>query len=124
MINWNDYPNFSKSEFDCSHTGENDMKPAFMEKLQALRTLYKKPITINSGYRSIDHPLEAKKAIKGTHTKGIAADVSCDGQDAYEIVHLAMNLGFTGIGVAQKGNMRFIHLDTWGGGPRPNIWSY
>lgn len=124
MINWDDYPNFSKGEFDCSHTGENAMQPEFMTKLQALRTLYGKPMVVNSGYRSVDHPLEAKKAVKGTHTKGIAADIACNGQEAYKIVHLAMNLGFTGIGVAQKGDLRFVHLDTWEEYPRPNMWSY
>lgn len=37
MINdWSKYPNFKQSEFDCKETGENDMQPEFMDKLQAL----------------------------------------------------------------------------------------
>jgi hypothetical protein len=39
-MNWNDYPNFSKEEFDCKHSGKNEMKPDFMDMLQDLRTKY------------------------------------------------------------------------------------
>jgi len=37
---------------------------------------------------------------------------------------LALELGFTGIGVQQKGTGRFPHLDTLEEPPRPNVWSY
>jgi hypothetical protein len=33
-------------------------------------------------------------------------------------------MGFTGIGVQQKGSRRFIHLDVLQNPPRPNVWSY
>jgi zinc D-Ala-D-Ala carboxypeptidase len=39
-------------------------------------------------------------------------------------LRLAFKLGFTGIGVQQKGSGRFIHLDTMEGGTRPTVWSY
>ena len=54
----------------------------------------------------------------------------CSGHKAFEIVKLAMELGFTGIGVKQNGihAKRFIHLDTMPKksitSPRPWIWSY
>jgi uncharacterized protein YcbK (DUF882 family) len=112
MINWNDYPNFTKEEFDCKETGENDMHPELLVRVQALRTRYGKPIRISSGYRSKRHSIEAKKPQPGIHTKGLACDIACHADDAYEIVRLAYELGFTGIGVSQsKGKARFIHLD-------------
>jgi zinc D-Ala-D-Ala carboxypeptidase len=40
---------------------------------------------------------------------------------------LALEQGFTGIGVSQKGAIRFIHVDDLPdapGQPRPTIWSY
>ena len=124
MINWTDYPSFSEDEFKCSHTGKVDMKLEFMEKLQELRLMVRVPFIITSGYRDITHPVEAKKDRPGVHTMGIAADIACNGQLSYEIVKCAYLMGFTGIGVSQRGNSRFIHLDTLQGGPRPNMWSY
>jgi uncharacterized protein YcbK (DUF882 family) len=126
--NFDLYPNFSKHEFDCKHTGKNEMKHSFMSKLQALRTAYGKPLKINSGYRDYTHPIEAKKPKKnGAHPTGEAADIAIDRKEAYKVLKIAVELGFTGIGFKQKGSGRFIHLDTIEDNPdqpRPSIWSY
>ena len=106
--NWGLYPNFSKEEFDCKETGENEMQEDFMVDLQILRSAFGKPMTITSGYRSILHSVERNKPNGGgTHTQGIAADIAVFGQDRYKLVRLAMDFGFTGIGVHKS----FIHLD-------------
>ena len=125
-MDWSKYPNFSKEEFSCSETGECKMSAVFMAKLQELRDIYGKPLTITSGYRSPKHSIEASKPTGklSTHARGCAADIACNGQQAHEIMKLAFQLGFTGIGVSQKGSARFIHLDTFAGSPRPNVWSY
>lgn len=123
-MDWDKYPDFSEKEFVCSHTGRCDMQPAFMDKLQELRRKYGKPIVITSGYRDITHPIEAEKPKPGIHTMGLACDIACAGQDAYHIMQLAFDLRFTGIGVAQSGRSRFIHLDIYTKPPRPNVWSY
>lgn len=125
--NWNAYPNFSKEEFDCKHTGKNEMQHSFMAKLQALRTAYGKPMRITSGYRHTTHPIEARKAKAGAHATGMAADIAVSHSDAHEVLRIAFQLGFTGIGVQQKGGGRFIHLDTISNNPnqpRPHVWSY
>lgn len=111
-MNWNKYPNFSKKEFDCSHTGANGMQEVFLEKLQALRTEYGKPMNITSGYRHPTHPIEARKGTAGMHSQGLACDIGCWSDEAYKIVELAYKHGFRGIGVSQspKG-ARFVHLD-------------
>jgi uncharacterized protein YcbK (DUF882 family) len=124
MIDWSHYQNFSAKEFACSHCGKNEMKPEFMEKLQWLRRIYGKPMRVTSGYRCPQHPIEAKKAAPGAHASGCACDIGVQSREAYDILRLAFELGFTGIGVQQKGSGRFIHLDTLEGGPRPNVWSY
>lgn len=124
MINdWTQYPNFSKQEFDCKETGENDMQPEFMRLLQSLRTAYGKPMSINSGYRSPRHSIEASKNKPGAHASGMACDVAAGpGVDVYRLIQLAIMLGFTGIGVSQKNGLpRFVHLDTL---PRHAVWSY
>jgi uncharacterized protein YcbK (DUF882 family) len=123
-VDFSKYPNFKAEEFNCSHCGVNAMKPEFMSKLQALRTAYGKPMTITSGYRCPQHPIEAKKIKPGAHSSGCACDIAVNGQDAYKLLKLAFVAGFTGIGVNQKTSGRFIHLDTLEEAPRPNVWSY
>lgn len=95
-----------------------------MDRLQRLRTAYNRPMRITSGYRCALHPIEIKKEVPGAHTSGCAADIAVDGNDAYELLRLAFQMGFTGIGVQQKGSGRFIHLDVLKNPPRPNVWSY
>jgi len=120
IAQWGSYPNFQKHELDCRETGENEMQHEFMEKLQRLRSIYGKPLRITSGFRSVKHSIEAKKVVPGVHTLGVACDIGCQGVEAHRILSLALELGFTGIGVQQKGEGRFLHLDT---GPT-RIWSY
>jgi len=112
-MNWSDYPNFSKAEFDCKHTGKNEMQPDFMAKLQAMRTEAGFAFRVTSGYRDPTHPQEAKKAAPGWHSKGRAVDIACDATTAHRLLVLACKHGFTGIGLSQReGKPRFIHLDT------------
>lgn len=116
-MNWDKYRYFKKHEFDCQETGENEMQPAFVDKLSELRALYGKPMTITSGYRSPNHSIEKAKDKPGFHTQGIAADIYATGADKYRLVKLAFDLGFTGIGIDKT----FIHLDI---GDRYAIWGY
>ena len=110
---------FTLEEFDCQHTGENRMEQAFLDKLDALREHCGFPFVITSGYRSPDHPLEARKEIPGTHAQGIAADIKITSSaQRYSIIKGALEHGFTGLGVAGD----FIHLDTRGS--VPVIWTY
>lgn len=108
---WSKYKNFTKEEFNCKHTGKNMMQEEFLDKLQKLRDMYGRPLIITSGYRDSTHPIEAKKGKGGYHTKGIACDISCGSRQAFDIITIALNVGFTGVGVNQKGDGRFIHLD-------------
>lgn len=126
-MDWTRWPNFSESEFRCSHTGKCRMHAGFLDRLQKLRTAYGKPLTVTSGYRDETHPIEARKSAPGAHNTGRAADLAVSRGDAYEVLRLALELGFTGIGVAQKGDGRFIHLDDLPAGDghlRPTVWSY
>lgn len=122
-MNWSNYPNFKKSEFDCKHTGLNEMKPEFMEKLQQLRTAYGRPMHITSGYRHPTHPKEARKGhTNGEHTKGLCCDVAVtNSQDRFRLLKLAFELGFTRIGFHRG----FIHLGIGDGTlPQKVFWDY
>lgn len=123
IAQWNLYPNFKKEEFDCSATGENNMQHEFMSKLQAIRTEFGKPIKVTSGFRSKQHPIEARKTTSnGEHTQGNCADIYCDnGADRFRLISLALKHGITRIGVAKS----FLHLGIGGVGlPNNVIWEY
>ena len=125
VIDWARYPNFSEQEFRCKHTGQCYMDARFMEKLQAIRTAYGKPMIITSGYRDKTHPVEAAKAAPGEHTLGLAADISVRGADAFALLKVALAHGIVRIGVKQTGEGRFLHLGmATGSFPSPTIWSY
>ncbi len=106
---------------------QDGMHSEFMEKLTNLRADWGQPMTVTSAYRCPNHPIEAKKAKPGTHSTGRAVDIAVQGNDAYALLCAALGHGFTGIGVQQKGNGRFLHLDNLKEGEgwtRPTIWSY
>ncbi len=120
-------PYFTSEEMACSHTGLEKMDDQFMDMLTELRVAYAKPLRVTSAYRDVTHPIEARKSKGGAHTTGKAVDLGVDRGDAYQVLKLALEIGFTGIGVAQKGDGRFIHLDICTdaeGFVRPTIWSY
>ena len=121
MIDWGRYPNFKREEFQCQHCKADGIQEPLVAKIQELRNLYGKPMKITSGYRCAKHPIEAKKATPGTHALGIAADIGVEGAAAHEVLALAFKLGFTGVGVQQKGAGRFIHLDIRAD---KTVWSY
>lgn len=121
-MDWKNYPNFSPDELRCKETGELNMDRDFMDRLQRLRTAFGKRMPITSGFRSQKHSVERRKVLPGSHTQGKAVDIAIVGEDALELVRLALGFGFTGIGISQKaGGARFVHIDTL---PRKAIWSY
>lgn len=121
-MNWDAYPNFSKAEFDCRHSGHNGMRPEFMAILQAIRTEHGKAMTVTSGYRHHTHPIEARKKAPGEHSFGTCADIQClDSATRYELIALAIKHGITRIGIAK----RFLHLGIGGEGLAvPAVWDY
>lgn len=126
------FPNFSDKELACQHCGKFNDSPEFiklMGDVQAIRTKLKVPISISSGYRCEDHPIEARKIAKGGvagHHSHAAVDLQVHTNDALKVLTEALSMEgcFTGIGIDQKGsyNRRFIHLDNRT--TTPTIWSY
>ena len=120
---WGEYANFKKAEFDCKHTGQNEMKNEFMAVLQKIRTEYGKGMTITSGFRHPTHPIEARKGhANGEHTKGMCADIACtNGADRFRLVELALKHGIGRIGIAKT----FLHFGLGAPGlPNKVIWEY
>lgn len=122
---WDDsrWPNFSRAEFCCRHTGHCSMDPVFLDCLQALRSRLGTALVIYSGYRDQTHPVETRKPRPGSHCSGKAADIHCLAKDRYPLLAAALACGFTGVGIAPT----FIHLDLCGAefhAPRPLVWTY
>ena len=122
---------FSEEELRCKGTGELKMMEEFMSKLIELRKKLGQPMVISSGYRTLEYNERIGGSSKSAHILGKAVDVVCSGEKAYNIVKLGLEIGFTGIGIQQRGehSKRFIHLDDvepdkYEGIPRPWIWSY
>jgi zinc D-Ala-D-Ala carboxypeptidase len=125
----NNWEFFSHTELACRGTGECAMDADFMDKLVALRKAYDKPMILTSAYRSPEHNANIGGAKNSPHIYGKAVDVLCYGTDAYNLITNAIGLGFTGIGISQKGDIlkRFIHIDTMERSDvhiRPTVWSY
>ena len=52
---------FTREEFACQYTGDNEISDDLLLKIDLLRARCGFPFVITSGYRSEDHPIERKK---------------------------------------------------------------
>src|SRR5690606_30843412 len=90
------------------------MEPAFLDRLQKLRSKLGFPLVISSGYRSPGYnAVVSQTGENGPHTLGRAADILAYGERALEMLAYAPVFGFTGIGLKQHGpwGARYLHLD-------------
>jgi zinc D-Ala-D-Ala carboxypeptidase len=119
---------FSLAETECRCKCGFDLTDECKQKLDSLREAHGKPLTMTSGARCPSYNAKVSETgTTGPHTTGNAADLAVARGDAYNVMRLAFQLGFTGIGVKQKGEGRYLHLDTLREGPgqpRPTVWSY
>lgn len=121
-------PHFPDKELFCKCGCGRLPNPEFMAKVENLRMRAGFPMPVSSGFRCPEHNAKVSSTgAWGPHTTGRAIDIAVSHSRAMELVRLALTSGFTGIGINQKGNARFIHLDDLPDGekqPRPTIWSY
>ena len=119
---------FKPEEIACKETGIVGYDPRFLDAITQLRIKCDFPFSISSWYRDPTHSIESAKKNPGAHTTGLACDILVDRERAYIVLKEAMAMGcFLGIGIQQKGNARFIHLDMVSadyGVLRPTVWSY
>ncbi len=128
-------PHFNEDELRCKcGCGRMEFSDMAIDWLEKLRVNFGGPIRINSGYRCPEHNAAVSSTgLNGPHTitthNNVTVDISEVGGEALDLVHEALKLGFTGVGVKQKGSHsgRFIHLDRIVPGarqPRPYLWGY
>jgi len=111
---WDDIKHFKPVEFDspdAKGSGGEHMDEHFVRDLDVLRSLYGKAMVIKpgGGYRTATYNSKIGGHPNSLHMKGMAADIRIhNGIERGDIVRLAIELGFKGIGVYDK----HIHLDS------------
>ena len=119
-----------RKEWACKGTGQIVVETDFLDRVEQLRARYGRALIISSGYRSPGYNQSVSTTgADGPHTTARAVDLLVAGADALRMLQLALELGFTGIGLKQHGRMpgRFLHLDDLPQlpeRPRPWIWTY
>ena len=113
--------NFKRSELACPCCNKCEMNSVFMDRLQVLRDLYGKPITVVSGYRCPLHNKAVRGSPRSDHLRGEAVDIRVNDKtssELYRLRELAFKLEFNGLGFGRNQ----FHL-----GIRPGegkSWSY
>jgi uncharacterized protein YcbK (DUF882 family) len=99
-----------------------------MREIERLRIICGFPLPVTSAARCPEYNAKVSDTGRtGPHTTGRAIDIAVSHDKAWTVLAMAISLGFTGIGVQQKGTSRYLHLDNLPnapGQPRPTIWSY
>ena len=106
-------PNFSRAEMSCRcGCGLDHMDEKFMKMLQQLLNELG-PLPVTLGVRCDRHNHESGGYPKSAHLQSKGADIKIFGLRALQLVEEVRRIGFSGIGISQKGDKssRFIHLD-------------
>ena len=114
---------FKIEEFECKcGCGKNHMSAELLKMIDNLRILCGFPLIVTSGTRCLKHNTNEGGHPNSGHMKGLCVDISAYGDRAAIIISHAYAIGFTGIGISQKGPSRFIHLDI--AHEHFTLWSY
>lgn len=112
---------FTENEFRCQcGCGQANMQQGFVNKLNQLREDLGHPIGITSGFRCSSHnQAVSSTGAHGPHTTGRAADLNLSYERAREAL-TTISIMFNGVGINQRGDGRFIHVDDLG----RRMWTY
>lgn len=104
---------FTAAELACRHCGRVLVVPEALDRLEATRVLYGRPIRIASGYRCPEHPIEAEKPEgPGPHSRGAAFDVyPMNGGDLAEMEDAFFRVGVLGRGKGHMDGSLHLHFD-------------
>lgn len=121
MIDWTNYPNFSRDEFDSKDlpgSGDN-MQREQLNHLQRARNIAGIPFKINSGFRTPEHNKKVGGKPNSAHLRGWATDIQTpDAQTRYKVLHALFKVGYTRIGIYDN----FVHCDCDPSLPQNVIW--
>ena len=122
--------NFSSYEVRCSYGCDASwIRPVLIEKLQHVREIIGKPMTITSGVRCEAFNTEIKGSLVSSHMPGLegmglAVDIAyTTSQARYEMFDVVIKY-FRRIGIAVEHSGNFIHLDIDQYKTQDVIWTY
>lgn len=129
MVSDTPWKNFSRKELECKcGCGKMEMDSDFMHDIQRIRDRLGFPFVVTSAYRCEAHDRSVGGSSSpghGPHTTGRAIDIAIRGANAWKLLQAAAGDFFRGIGVNQRGDRRFIHIDDIKDDTkRPALWSY
>ena len=116
-------PETDKKLFFCPCCGHSIIDHSLLTRLDALRTLYGKPIYVTSGFRCTEY--NSREDVGGRpnseHLSGQAADIAClTSGDRYWLLKYAYAVGFKRIGNYKE--EKFIHLGVSTKHPQDVFW--
>ena len=100
---------FSLREFECPCCRRVMLYPDLLARLNHLRMVINRPIYINSGYRCKEENHKVGGAPGSYHLLGMAADIHVKDYLLSDLLTIAQEIGFKGIGFYEKKD--FLHLD-------------
>ena len=109
---------FSLYEFECPCCKRVMLSPDLLARLNHLRMVINRPIYINSGYRCKEENHKVGGVSGSYHLLGMAADIHVKDFLLSDLLTIAQEIGFNGIGFYEKSN--FLHLDVRPGEKR--VW--
>ena len=114
---------FTINEFDSPDlvNSGSKMESSFLLSLDKARDIAEISFRITSGYRTVTYNEKVGGVNGSSHTKGLAADISCSSSaNRFIIVNALLIAGFTRIGIANN----FIHVDSDLEKVQDVIWTY
>ena len=114
---------FNYEEFDSPDIQGSGqlMDEKILSMLDEVREMYGKPISINSGYRTVRHNANVGGKANSSHLKGLAVDIACStSRDRYSLLEALKSVGFNRIGIANS----FIHVDIDSNKSGKVVWVY
>ena len=123
---------FTNYEFKCKcgcdfGTMEKDIDPNLINRLNMIRILYGKPMVVTSGARCKEYNAKIGGLPDSAHLRHAstrqcrAVDIYVNnGFDRYDLIQLALHVGFTRFGLATD----FLHLDVAWDLPDPVMFNY
>jgi uncharacterized protein YcbK (DUF882 family) len=100
---------FSLYEFECPCCRRVMLSPDLLARLNHLRRVINRPIYINSGYRCKEENHKVGGVPGSYHLLGMAADIHVKDYLLSDLLTIAQEIGFNGIGNYEKKD--FLHLD-------------
>ena len=106
----------------CGHEDcdKRSVNLSALRRLERVRLIVKRPLTVTSGGRCPNHPNETHRTTPADHQNRVGVDISVrGGVERAELVSIGLECGFNAIGIAKT----FVHLG-YREGEKLVMWTY